>query len=320
MKKNVVTLWSIILFAFVWLTGCKKESASVENAGEMSDLQVGNNSSCKLTHLVWGPYYTWDFHYDDKGLADEWRFDWNNGYIQNFRMEYDKFNKLIEAPAYDDFGNLIFTNSFTYSGSRVISQKWADLLSGAGGEVLFSYNGKGQIVRRDDKINDTHEELTYDNMGNCVRSDYFIGSYFFYSDRYSFENKVRNPLLTVSGIDYLFPGAGNGYFNKLWFTNNLSIFYDIDGTGYVLNDYDIPQTVFTTGKQNFPVLANYFDKVSQSPLEISFAYTCNVTNNFAEHSSSQSQKAIGTNKIIMRLGSAESIKEQIEQLRRQYRK
>jgi hypothetical protein len=174
MKKNLITSCSILLFACALLTGCKKESTQIsessEKTGGINDLQVGNNSSCKLTHNAWGYLFTWDFHYNDKGLADEWRLDYGGGFVRDFKMKYDKFDKLIEAPGYDDFGNLIFTNYFTYSGNQLISQKWADLLGGVSGEVLFSYNSKGQIIKEDD--GDSHILQTYDNMGNCTRHDY----------------------------------------------------------------------------------------------------------------------------------------------------
>ena len=317
MKRLLTITCGIILFACACLTSCKKENTSAANANEINDLQVGNNSSCKLTHLVWAYYYTWDFHYNDKGLADEWRIDFGNGFIQDFKMEYDKFNRLIGAPAYDDDGNLVFTSSFTYDGNLVATQKYADLVTGAAGEIHFTHNSKGQIIREDDLINGTHQILSYDNMGNCIRSDYYIGEYFWYSDRYSFENNVRNPLLTVTGVDFMFPYLGAGYFNKLWFSNNLSIFYDVEGNEYVLNDYDVPQTVFTTGQQNFPALASYFDKVSQSPLEISFGYSCNGNGNFTNRTASQQSINIATGKTIMhpwamlRMGSANSIKERV---------
>src|SRR5207249_5596304 len=139
----------------------------------------------------------WDFHYNNKGLADEWKNDYGGGFVRNFKMKYDKFDKLIEAPGYDDFGNLVFTNFFTYSGNRIISQKWADLLGGVNGEILFSYNRKGQIVKEDDNINDIHAFLSYDNMGNSTRSDIYIGSDIYYSDIYEFDSPVRDPLLTV---------------------------------------------------------------------------------------------------------------------------
>ena len=321
MKKKFITIFSIILFACAWLTGCKKESTSAENAGEMSDLQVGNNSSCKLTHNVWAYWYTWDFHYNDKGLADEWRLDLGGGFIRDFKMKYDKFGKLVDAPGYDDFNNLIFTNTFTYSGNQVTSQKWADLLGGVGGEILFSYNSKGQIVRQDD--GDTHIFLTYDNKGNWIRSDFFIGSDIYFSDIYEYGSQVRNPVLTVSGVDWPFPFYGGSYFENLWFSRNLSIVYDGDGNQYVVNDLVASKEDFIIGPQNFPSAVHYYDRVSESRLDFLFAYNCNGNDNIANQDLPQENRNIGTNKTIkspkpMLIGAGKSIREQLQDLRKEY--
>jgi hypothetical protein len=207
MKKGLLIAFSM-LFAGALLTGCKKEitqDASTGKAGEANSLKVGNNSSCKLTHFTWSPVFAWDFHYNEKGLADEWRIDLGFGYIQDFKLEYDKFNKLIKADGYDDFGTLIIASSFTYSGSQIQKQTWENIIAGTTEEVTFTHNSKGQIIRQDDDLYNTHALLAYDNMGNCIRSDYYQGSDIYFSDIYEFNSNVRNPLLTVSGIDFMFP-------------------------------------------------------------------------------------------------------------------
>jgi hypothetical protein len=316
MKKNLITTFSIILFAFASLTGCKKDftqSTPAKNAGEMNDLEVGNNSSCKVTQIVWDYLFTWDFHYNDKGLADEWRIDYGGGFAFNYKMKYDKFDKLIEVTGYDDFHNLVSTYYFTYDGNRVTSQKWTDLLAGTSGEVLFSYNSKGQIVRTDD--GDTHQLMYYDNKGNSILSDYYIGNDLWFSDRYEFNNLIRNPLLTVSGVDFMFPYYGVGYFNKLWFSRNLSIIYDSDGNPFVINDLNTSKTDISTGKGNFPTSINYYDTVSHEPLYFTFGYSCNG-NSLANRTSPQNNR----NKFrpLLFRGSAKSIKEQLQELRKLY--
>src|ERR1041385_6920181 len=134
MKKNLITS-CIVLLACVWLTGCKKESSQSINAVETNDVQVGNNSSCKLTYaIVWAPAI-WDFTYNDKGLADIWRINYA-GSDFNFKLEYDKFNKLIKADAYDDFNNLIQSVTFSYSGNLLIKETWT-FIDGTNLEYLF---------------------------------------------------------------------------------------------------------------------------------------------------------------------------------------
>jgi hypothetical protein len=318
MKKNLIT-FSIILFVFVWITGCKKESSQSTSTGETNDLQVGNNSSCKATQIVWAYWYTWDFHYNDKGLADEWKIDFGGGYFWNFKMKYDKFNKLIEATAYDPYDNKIIVTSFTYSGNQIIKQIWTDLQGGPNSDLRFSHNSKGQIVKVDDILNDTHVFLTYDDMGNWIRSDYYVGSDIYYSDIYEYGIQARNSMLTVSGVDWPFPFYGGSYFQKLWFSRNLSIVYDGEGNQFVINDLNASDEDFTTTLQNFPASVHYYDETSQGPFDFSFGYSCNGNSNV----SSQATQA-NTNKTINRLkptlSVGKSIKEQLQELRKEYAK
>jgi len=327
MKKNIIVTCSIILSAALLFTSCKKESTQVsKSTNEIDNLQVGNNSSCKATQIVWGYWYTWDFHYTDKGLADEWKIDFGYGNVLNFKMKYDKFNKLTEASGYDAYDNLIITTSFTYSDKHVISQKWNDILAGTNLEVLFFYNTKGQLVKEDDNGSGTHVFLTYDNAGNWTRSDYYIGSDIYYSDIYEYGSQARDPLLTVSGVDWPFPFYGGGHFTKLWFSRNLSIVYDGDGNQYVINDLNASKTDFNTGYQNFPLSINYYDKVSAGPFDFTFGYSCNGNSNFANQAFPQGNSITSTNKTIghpgpvLLAGSGKSIKEQLQELRKQYAK
>jgi len=270
-----------------------------------------------------GYFGTWDFHYNDQGLADEWTID-QPGLFRIYKMKYDKFNKVIEAPAYDVFGNLVQTNHFTYSGNQIVKQEWNDIVNGGSGKMLFSHNSKGQIVSVEDAITDINVFFTYDNMGNCIRHDYYIGKEIFFSDRYQFDVRLRDPLLTVSGVDFLFAYYGATYFDKLWYSRNLSIVYDIDGNPFVINDFDASKTDISTGNGNFPTSINYYDKVSESPLYFSFGNSCNG-NNFTDQESSSGNRTSGINKAIkhpsmLLLGSAKSIKEKLQELRKQYLK
>ncbi len=314
-KKFIITV-SIMLFACAMLIGCKKESTLNPSlsASEVNDLQVGNNSSCKLTHAVYPPA-TWDFTYNDKGVANIWRIDYA-GSVSNFKLRYDEFNKLIKADVYDDFNNLSSTVTFSYSGNLLIKETWTFILSSTGFEYLVSHNSKGQIVKWDDIANDTHIFNTYDNMGNCTRSDYYIGSDLFFSDIYEFNSNERDPLLTVSGVDFLFPYSGLGYFNKLWFTRNLSILYFSDGSSFVLNDLNASKTDFSTGPQHFPSSVNYYDTVSKGPFDITFGYSCNGNSNNAI----DTNKTDNSQKPTLLNGSGKSIKEQLQKLRKQHAK
>jgi hypothetical protein len=82
---------------------------------------------------------------------------------------------------------------------------------------------------------------------------------------------------------------------------------------------------FNTGIQDFPVSINYDDKVL-GPLDFTFGYSCNGNSNVEKQASPQANNTTGTNKTIRRpgpilhIGSAKSIKEQLQELRKQYSK
>jgi hypothetical protein len=322
MKKNLIP-FSIILFVFVWITSCKKESSQSTSTGETNDLQVGNNSSCKLTQNAWGSWYTWNFHYDGKGLADEWKIDFGGGYFWNFKMEYDKFNNLIEATGYDPYDNKIIVTSFTYSGNQIIKQIWTDLQGGPSSDVRFSHNTKGQMIKVEDILNDTHVFLTYDDKGNWIRSDYYIGSDIYYSDIYEYGIQARNSLLTVSGVDWPFPYYGGAYFQKLCFSRNLSIVYDGEANQFVVNDLNASNEDVTTSLQNFPASIHYFDETSQAPFDLSFGYSCNGNSDISSQTA-QGNRTTNTSKTSKRLkptlSIGRSIKEQLQELRKEYTK
>jgi hypothetical protein len=328
MKKNLILSCSILLFACTLLTSCKKESTPITiSSTNADDLQVGNNSSYKLTHNGWAYYWGWDFHYNDKGLADEWKIDFGNGYFWNFKMKYDKFHKLIEADGYDPNDDLILITTFKYSGNQIISQTWTDIFFGTTFEYLFTHNGKGQIIRIDANPLDIHIFLTYDNLGNCTSTNLYLGDDIYFSDIYEFNVQARNPLLTVSGVDFLFPYFGVGYFNKLWFSRNLSIVYDSDGNPFVINDFSASKKDFKIGRQNFPISINYYDTVAKIPFPFTFGYSGKGNaNNDLPASPEEANWNAGNNKNarpkkpLLTLASGKTIKEQLQELRKQYAK
>jgi hypothetical protein len=111
----------------------------------------------------------------------------------------------------------------------------------------------------------------------------------------------------------------------LWFTRNLSIIYDGEGNPFVINDLGASKNDFNVGYQHFPISVHYYDETSAGPLDFSFGYSCNGNNNFA-NPSSQDNSTAGTNKTsrhhgpILLIGSGKSIKEQLQELRKQYGK
>lgn len=264
MKSAIITKSSILIIALAFLmSACKKE-----------DLRMGNNGYCKSTEIDWGGLFKWDFSYNEKGLADVWAIDYGEGNINIFKIKYDQLDRLASSNGYDAAGNLLYTTSFTYHGIRMTSQSWSDILNGTQSVTTFTYNNKGEIVREDDEADDLHYFLTYDNIGNCTKSDGYIGEKLYFSDNYEFKVPVINPLLTVTGITFMFPYSGAGYFNKLWFSRNLTYTYDDKGISYETNDFKASANDFIRKAGDFPASVNYYDAVSASSYLFTFGYSC----------------------------------------------
>ena len=307
MKSAIVRKSSILIIALALLmSACKKEGLQVGD--------IGKAGGCNLTEIDWGGLFKWNFSYNEKGLADVWAIDYGKGDINTFKIKYDQSGRLASSNGYDGAGKLIYTTSFTYVDIRIASQSWSDILNGTQSVTTFTYNKNGEIVREDDNADDLHYFLTYDNFGNCTKSDQYIGKKLYFSDNYEFNVPVVNPLLTVTGINLIFPLGGVGYFNKFWFSRNLSYTYDDKGTAYETNDFKASAKDFVKRPEDFPTSVNYYDAVSESPYLFAFSYSCGEKRILPKID--ESKNTILTKQTFF--GPPAIIKKQLIALRKQY--
>ncbi len=314
----------MLLFSLLLFSGCRKETteATASEKATASNLASSDNlhfNKCRLAYLDWPNFYTWKFHYNEKGLADDWIIDFGDGFPRHHTMEYDKKNRLIKS--HEHYNNTIYTYHFTYTVNRLTKVTWSNNTIDEKGEILFAYNRKGQMIRQDAIPNDVHVRMFYDPIGNLTRSDIYLGSELYLSDLYRFDNSVRNPCLTISGVDYPFAFLGGGLWNKQWFTSNRTIIYD-NGSRFLLVDYDPSKTIIKAGYQHYPIAASYYDNATEGPAIFTFKYeNCNGNGDVASAKFSQDKRA-ATNKNRNALrpllySSQKQIKEQIKQLRKQ---
>ncbi|MEO6637068.1 MAG: hypothetical protein ABIN25_02255, partial [Ginsengibacter sp.] len=95
-----------------------------------------------------------------------------------------------------------------------------------------------------------------------------------------------------------------------------------NGVPYDYNDYDPAQTTFIKGNHNFPIAANYYDRVTEGPIQISFDFdNCNGKNTTTNAENSLNYKNSGAStsaryrKQLLILGTAKPMKEQIKNLK-----
>ena len=79
MKNNYLRLISFFLLAVLIATSCQKsiKESTEEAARKLPD--ASQKSKCQLTYGVDANSNPNWFHYNDKGLADEWRIDFGDG-------------------------------------------------------------------------------------------------------------------------------------------------------------------------------------------------------------------------------------------------
>ncbi len=332
MKKNYLQLTGLFLFSLLFFMGCQKEVKESPVIGKSEDTTPSENTanrnnkenSCRLVSLDWfaGGSGLWQFHYNEKGLADEWKIDYGYGTIEE-KMYYDKNNRLIKADEIYFGSN--YEYRFYYSGKRLrrATRISVDFPEDAM-DFTYIYNRKGQNIRQDDVIRDEHVLMYYDPMGNCTRTDIYLGSDLWYSDNYTFEKPIKNPLLNVPGVETGFLSYGGTYMsNKRWFTTNRTVIYDA-GVPTVFNDYDPSKTVPNIGRDNLPNSVNYYDRVTETSLDILFDYdNCDGKSGQQHHGYSQANKNSLVNKTIPQIrpglhwGSLKSMKEQADRLKGQ---
>jgi hypothetical protein len=283
-------------------------------------------NKCRLVDLDWsvGGAGIWQYYYNTKGLADKWTIDYGDGLIISEKIYYNTNDQIIKAD--EDYFGSNYVYLFYYTGRRLTrvtrtSVDFPDQVT----DFRYTYNKKGQNTRQDDYINDEHVLMYYDAMGNCIKTDIYLGTDLWYSDNYTFNAPVKNPWLHVPRIETGILSYGGTYAgNKRWFTSNRTVIYDTDGTPFVFNDYDPSQTVIQTSSNNLPISARYYDRISESRLTITLGYdNCGIDN---DNDTKNSEKVTpfttsGTARInsimFLRRNPAKSMKEQVREIRQQ---
>jgi hypothetical protein len=144
---------------------------------------------------------------------------------------------------------------------------WAD--------IHYTYNYKGQMIKEDDDINEYHSRFYYDNKGFNTKTEFFIGTDLIYVSLLKFDIPNRNPYLAVNGVNYGFPSFSWPLFDKRFNSAGTTILYD-EGSPVVIWDDDPAQTVMQTGAAHYLNNAHYYEKVSETPYDITFTYqNCN---------------------------------------------
>ena len=150
----------------------------------------GDKNECRLINVRYdvGEH---NYHYNRQGLADEW--DISDFGI--FKQEYNSKGRLTKSRLYIE-GSLVYTIHFFYEKDKVVKEIWYEGNSSViYDEVFYTFNHKGQNIRMESFLGDYYTVNTFDQAGNVLTWDFYIGGNLTYSNRNIFGHrlKFKNP-------------------------------------------------------------------------------------------------------------------------------
>lgn len=273
MKKNYLKHIGPVLLAVLLVSSCQKSTIEKPSAIKESTEEAARKSPnasqknrCQLTYGVDANSYPNWFHYNDKGLADEWRIDFGDGIPDVYTMKYDKWNRLIHADEHID-GILFSTIDFVWTGNNITKEYWNQ--DGFLFDVVNTYDKKGQMITREASYG-YRGEMEYSRNGNIDRYFVYYLDELISFDILTYNQPNKNPFLAIQGIPYSFPYVSN-LWGKWHETSDIYTIYD-NGTPIVILDTDPAQTVMQLTRRNYLSSVTFFDRVSQSFVTRNFEY------------------------------------------------
>ncbi|MEO7445016.1 MAG: hypothetical protein ABIT96_11000 [Ferruginibacter sp.] len=308
MKKNLISLSTLTALLFLFFTGCQKDTKELdEMAGiQLSTAKPENAGGCRLTmYDLYDPIS--DYHQIDNftyknGLLDEWAVSY--GLV--FKMEYDKTGKMKGAAVfYDD--ELVYTIHFIYQRNKVVKELWyLGNTQVVDDEVILTYNQKGQMIKNESLYYNYYTTYTYLAANGELDSWlFYIGGMPVQRGEYIPSLRYKNPFRAIPGLDYAFGYANSGsFFWNSWYSSEKSTFYDEFGNPTIHYDLDPAQTTWVVGSQNYPLQANYVDRLTSTTITNTFEYeNCpgSVNRTSSQHGNNRTGSSLksGTSRKIL---------------------
>jgi hypothetical protein len=335
MKKKLFTIISrSLVIAFViaglMLPSCQKEIQADSPVNPEAELQsrgshTGNKKECRLVFATnTDPAYSEDFnfHYNSKGLMDEWAIK-DYGL---FKQEYDARGKVKKSVHSID-GQVIFTVHFFYKGDKVVKNIYyygtgTDIMD----EMYYTYNAQGRMVRAESFVNDHVSITKYNPEGNMSSNELFFGGLPVFSQYFKYSKQYKNPFLAIPGIEYNFPYYSPAwpFYSKWRYASVKEVAYDENSDPIVTFEFDPSKTQWRKGPQNYTGSATYFDILGASwfPYRFEFENCGGGRGNDYNHSH-RAAPAIGPGArkidpmMLLKRNPAKTMKEQVKELRQQ---
>ncbi len=275
MKQKLISLSTLMAFVLLLFTGCQKETQlNEETEIQPSMAKPDNAGGCRLTmYHLYDPisnYHQIDNFTYKNGLLDEW----TASYGLVYKMDYDKTGKMKSATVFAD-DELVYTIHFIYKNNKVVKEIWyLGNTQVVDDEVIITYNQKGQMIKNESLPYDYYTTYTYLAANGELDSWlFFMSGVPVQRGDYIPSRRYKNPFRAVPGLDYVFGYANSGSFSwNSWYSSEKITYYDEGGNPSVYYDLDPAQTTWVVGSQNYPLQANYIDRLSSETITNTFEY------------------------------------------------
>jgi len=266
MRKLLFRRLLNLLLAVMVVTGCQKakDNELIYNGNRQMERRGSHREECRLTSFVWENNTSEFFHYNKKGLLDEWKVEGNGGFpfTSRFTMEYDHKGRLVKANTYD--GDVVLDEAvFVYENGRIVTENWTDPATGdLIAQTNLTYNSRGWIIKKDDPINQFYVNFEYDAMGNNIMNE-VVGYDGFVYVRFinEFKMAVRGAYNAVPGLPYPFFWS-NSVISKRQETAIDVLVPDENGVLIYLFDRSSEKSVLIANKFRLPAFQNHYDFVN----------------------------------------------------------
>lgn len=329
MKKNVISTCISLISALLILSGCQKETATASedavNSSLASSTDLKNHKDdCRLifgTNADPTGSADFTFHYNKKGLANEWGIE-NYG---SFTQQYDVFGRLKKATLTQN-GEVTGIVSFFYNESDKVAKEIWYLGTDTTDIIYYHYNVQGNLVKTQSFLNDYIATGKYTPDGNLSETDLYFSGVPVYTAVYKYNKHFKNPYLAVPGVDHLYPyyTPMDLFYGKWRWASLKQIAYDENNNPIVQFEYDPSKTVWQAGPHSYPALVTYFDVLSGGWFSYKFEFENCEGGGCNELSPSQiaaPSTAFDAGKMnmmmLLKRDPSKSIKEQVKEFRQQ---
>ena len=318
MRRSIASNWISALSIILFLVGCRTDSSGPDSNGARNVVGLNGDpgQACQVVRNLGQDGFLQNYRYDSRGLVSRW----DDGFGSLYPM-YDSNGLLVRARYM--LGDVTLTSiTYEYAAGKIVKEVWHNGVTDLVDDILVNtWNGQGQLIRRESVPFGVFATLKYDNIGNAYQVDVMgPGGVLFLSNTYTFLAPVKSPDLTLRGLPYG-PQFLNYVFNPRRQTSAKAVMSDAAGNLITVFDQDPQKSVLIAGQQQFPVFQNFFDKLSGTFYAQTWSYSNCPGNNFPPDMAglqlSASGKRSGPADFSLR-GSMKDVKKQIDALRRKY--